>query len=96
MTYGVGMKRGDSEVRQVSMGNPLGLKESPPPSMAKVGLGLNIKSSKPAAYDPSTDTALQATIGQTRDLAEQLAAKRNARRGGGRQLLSDSRSSTLG
>jgi hypothetical protein len=87
------MNRSMSSTSQIGMGG----KSTPQASMATIGFGLNINKKAENVYDPSTDTALQSTIGQTRDLAEQLAAKRNAsRRGGGRQLLSDSRSTTLG
>ena len=46
--------------------------------------------------EPQTDLKLQQALDENRNVAEQLAAKRNVRRASNRQLLSSSRLETLG
>jgi hypothetical protein len=97
MAYGIKTAR---QNKKPDSANPFGaqsrtkqdVKKSPVAALAT----RIVATPEPVDNEPVQDSKMQETLAENRKVAEQLAAKRNVRRASNRQLLSSSRSETLG
>lgn len=98
MAYGVKKSKqqmGESNniLNAIGMG---GQAKKPKANTPMAALINKIRVPDPVDEMPGQDSKLQQALDENRNVAEQLAAKRNVRRASSRQLLSSSRLETLG
>jgi hypothetical protein len=97
MAYGVKTAK---QNKKLDSANPFGAQVRTKQDVKKTpiaALATRIKPTpEPMDNGVAQDSKLQQALDENRNLAEQLAAKRNVRRASNRQLLSSSRSETLG
>lgn len=97
MAYGVKKAKAQNQsnniLNAIGMGSSNKRTKVEQPAIVKA---TRIKAAPAISEEPQQDSKLQQALDENRNVAEQLAAKRNVRRASSRQLLSSSRLETLG